>query len=160
MNTKLSQFPFQTSLNGNEVFPILSNGNNFIAPVSAVYTFLSGDKLIDVATSYTANSSYFLNGSNVAFNVYSSYNQNSGNYITNDSLSVEDWNLAYGIVNQNYVNWNNATTFTSGYSSYAVQSNTTLVPNSSAVTNIVVITQANYDALTSIDPYTFYIIAS
>lgn len=160
MNIKLSQLPTDNKLNGSEVFPILSNGANFIAPISAIYTFLSGDNIINVTTNYNSNSSYLLDGAKKANIVYSVYTVNSGNYVLQNSQEVTNWDFAFTTVSANYLDWNSATTVIQQVSGLPfIISDTTMVPSSSAITNIVAITQQGYNELPYIDPYTYYVIA-
>jgi hypothetical protein len=161
MNIKLSQLPVDSNLTGNELIPILNNGSNYITPVYAIYNFLSGDQLIQVTTSYIANSAYILESAGLANDVYSNVNANSGNYVLQTSTEVAYWTNASNQVVQNETNWNAATTYTQNNSAKTfVQSNPTLVPTSSAINNIVAITLDNYNNLTTIDPNTFYVIAT
>lgn len=139
MNIKFSQLPITIDSQGTDLFPILRDGDNQMTPVSAVYTFLSGNKLIDIYTSYSSISSQ---------------------YVLTTSQSAITWNNTANIVNEWAPNWTDATTLIELASGVLVISDETLVTNSSAIRNIVAISQANYDLLDIIDPLTFYIIAS
>lgn len=160
MNIKFSQLPPKLQIIKTDKFPILSNGSNYIAPVDSIYTFLSGDKIIQVYTSYSTNSSYLLNSAVLANNVYTAYSTNSSNYILLNSQKPIDWDSNYTITNTNSSKWVQNYNYVNSISSNFIFSNSTIVPNSSAIKNIVAITQTNYDSLTSIDPQTYYIIAS
>jgi hypothetical protein len=139
MNIKFSQLPVTIDSQGTDLFPILRDGENRMTPISAIYTFLSGDKLIDIYTSY----------SNI-----------SSQYVLTTSQSAITWNSAVDTLNTYGPNWQAATSLIEYTSAALIISDKTEVPNSSAIKNIVAISQANYDLLTYIDPFTFYIIAS
>jgi len=144
MNIKFSQLPITIDSQGTDLFPILRDGENQMTPVSAVYTFLSGNKLIDIYTSYSSISSQ---------------------YILTTSPSAITWNSTTEQVNRSSGAWDAvATAFeqVSAVFPYIMLSNPTLVPNSSAIQNIVSITQVNYDYLVTnnlVQESTFYIIA-
>jgi hypothetical protein len=160
MNIKFSQSPPKLKIIKTDQFPILSNGTNYISPIDSIYTFLSGDKIIQVYTSYSTNSSYLLNSATLANNVYTTYRTNSSNYVTLNSQKATDWDSNYTITNTNSSKWVNNYNYVNSISSNFIFSDSTIVPNSSAIRNIVAITQTNYNSLTSIDPQTYYIIAS
>ena len=160
MNLKISQFPVINELSKNDVFPVLVDGQNYISAINSVYTFLSGDKLIEVYTSYSSNSSVLISNSKLLSSVYTQYNSNSANYILITSPEVANWRSSYSSVNSTSSVWNNTNSYVSGISSSFIFSDSTLVPNSTAIKNIIAITQTNFDQLTYIDPQTFYVIAS
>jgi hypothetical protein len=139
MNIKFSQLPVTIDSQPTDLFPILRDGDNQMTPVSAVYTFLSGDKLIDI---------------------YTKYSDLSGFYVLTTSQSAAYWNNTSNYVNKLAPEWETVSTIFEAVSSSLIFSDSTQVPGSSAVGNIVAITQENYDLLEYIDPATFYIIAS
>jgi hypothetical protein len=139
MNIKFSQLPITIDTQKTDLFPILRDGENQMTPVSAVYTFLSGDQLIDIYTSYSSISS---------------------DYLLSTSQSAITWNYAVNVLNEYAPNWQAATSLIEYTSAALIISDSTQVENSSAIKNIVAISQTNYDLLTDIDPLTFYIIAS
>lgn len=161
MNIKFSQLPTLSGLSATDIFPILHDGVNYVAPVSAIYTFLSGDMLVDVATSYMSNSSYYDQAFSLATSVYSTVSANSGNYVLDGSNEVANWNVTYNIVQIRKNDWDSAATFTKNTSSKnLVVSDTTLVPNSTAINNIIAISLADYNNISVPDPNTFYVITS
>jgi hypothetical protein len=160
MNVKFSQLPTQNDLKDVDVFPVLSDGKNYITPLRSVYTYLSGDQFINLYTQYSSNSSIISINSNKANSVYATYNSLSSNYVLSNSLSVLNWNSVYSNVKANSGKWTENYNYVNSVSSSFIFSNSTLVPNSSAIKNIVAITQANYNSLSSIDPQTYYVIAS
>jgi hypothetical protein len=160
MDVKFSQLPLSLTLKSDNYIPILSDGDNFVAPIYSIYNYMSGDSLIRIYTTFASNSSYLLNSARLANSVYTQYFQNSSFYILTTDENVSNWNSNYALTNSLSAKWNSSTTLTESTSTYAIYSNKTLVPNSSAIKNIIAITQANYDSLTFIDPETFYVIAS
>jgi len=147
MKIKFSQIPkTRAVVPALDTIAILRDYENLMLPVSAIYTYLSGDKLVDIYTSYNANSSFYVKTNSVQMAVL------------NDSSTV---------VQRNSATWNNTTSYVGSVSSFVnsissnyIYSKPTLVPGSSAIRNIVAITQQAYDNLGSYDDYTYYIIAS
>jgi hypothetical protein len=160
MNLKFSQLPLKEELSNQDIFPILSDGNNYVTPINAIFNFLSGDKLIEVYTSYVSNSGTWTNDTKILNSVYTTYYKNSSNYVLKDSPEVAKWNSNYSTTSSLSSNWNDVSTYVNKISSNFIFSDSTLVPNSSSITNIIAITQSNYNQLTYIDPSTFYVIAS
>lgn len=160
MNVKISQFPVKLTLKSNDSFPILSDGTNFIAPLEAVYSFLSGNQLVQVYTSYASNSSFLINSTIRNNSMYSTYNALSSQYILNNSIQTDIWNSNYFLTNSLSANWNNASEFMRLSSDKVIFSDTTIADGASAIKNIIAITQENYNNLTFIDPQTFYVIAA
>jgi hypothetical protein len=160
MNVKLSQFPVKLTLKSTDSFPILSDGTNFIAPLEAVYSYLSGNQLVQVYTSYAANSSFLINSTNKNNGMYSVYNSLSSRYILDQSIRTEIWDSNYFLTNSLSANWNQASNFIALSSDKVIFSDTTIADGASAIKNIIAITQENYNNLTFIDPQTFYVIAS
>jgi hypothetical protein len=160
MNVKISQFPVKLTLKSNDSFPILSDGTNFIAPLEAVYSYLSGNQLVQVYTSYASNSSFLINSTLKNNSMYSVYNSLSSQYILNNSIQTEIWNSNYFLTNSLSANWNNASDFMRLSSDKVIFSDTTIADGASAIKNIIAITQENYNNLTFIDPQTFYVIAA
>lgn len=160
MDVKFSQLPLLEDLNKFDTFPVLFDGDNYMAPMYAVYNYLSGDKIIEVYTAYASNSSYLLNSANLANSVYTQYFTQSSLYVLSTSYDVSTWKSNYSNTRTLSSGWQDTKNFVNSISSNMIYSNNTLVPNSSAIKNIIAITQANYDLLTYIDPETFYVIAS
>jgi hypothetical protein len=144
MNIKFSQLPVKPDVNLTDIFPILRSGNNFTVSVGTVYNLLSGDKIIDVYTSYSQNSSIFINDSAKLQNVYTEYSENSGNYVSYGEPKTLEWDDVY-------TSWNEA-------SATLINSNTTGMPTATAIKNIIAIPSVDYAALTVKDPYTYYIV--
>jgi hypothetical protein len=147
MNIKFSQIP-KTKLvvPSLDTIPILRDYENLMLPVSAMYTYLSGDKLIDIYTSYKSNSAY---------------------YVKTNGPELRVLNETSTVVQRNSSTWNNTTSYVNSVSSFVnsisgdyIYSKPTLVPGSSAIRNIVALTQEAYDNLSTYDDYTYYIIAS
>jgi len=160
MDVKFSQMPLLSELKDFDTFPLLSEDDNYIAPMYAIYNYLSGDKIIQLYTSYSTNSSYLLQSANLANSVYTQYFTQSGFYVLNTSYDVSTWRSNYNNSRSLSASWTDTRNTVNSISATLLQSDNTLVPNSSAIKNIVAITQANYDLLTYIDPQTFYVIAS
>ena len=160
MNIKFSQLPQKLIIKNGDFFPLLSDGNNYMSPIDSIYTYMSGNKLVQVYTSYSTTSSYLLSSAALANNVYATYSANSSNYILSNSQKVYNWDSNYTTTNANSSKWVQNYNYVSSVSSNFIFSDSTLVNNSSAIKNIVAITQANYDALPSIDPQTYYVIAT
>lgn len=157
MNIKISQLPIDYVLNGKEVFPILDDGKNFSTPVSAVYTFLSGNNIIEVYQYYINNKNVFETNNSLISSVYTNYRQNSSLFVKSNSSQVYNWNQSTTYVQNNSSNINNVL---NNFSSYFLTSDPTLVPGSSAINNIIAISQDNFNNLTYIDPQTYYVISS
>jgi hypothetical protein len=160
MDVKFSQLPFLTNLKDEDYFPTLSDGDNYITPMYTVRNYLSGDKLIQVYSSYASNSSYLIDSAKLANSVYTQYFVNSSFYVLKTDFEYSNWNSNYNTTRSLSGGWNSSKNFVNSVSSVLMYSNSTLVPNSSAIKNVVAITQANYNLLTYIDPETFYVIAS
>ena len=160
MDVKFSQLPFLEKLKDDDFFPLLSDGDNYIAPLYTVRNYLSGDKLIQVYSSYSQNSSYLIDSAKLANSVYTQYFTKSSFYVLTTDYEYSTWNSTYNTTRGLSADWTNTNNFVNSTSSILLYSNNTLVPNSSAIKNIVAITQANYNLLTYIDPETFYVIAS
>ena len=160
MNLKFSQLPLKEEVLNQDIFPILSDGNNYVTPINAIFNFLSGDKLIEVYTSYVSNSGIWTSNTKILNDTYTTYNSNSSNYVLKNSPEVARWNSNYSTTSSLSSKWNNASTYVNEISSNFIFSDSTLVPNSSSIKNIIAISQSNYNQLTYIDPSTFYVIAS
>lgn len=139
MNIKFSQIPKTSKVRPEDTIAILRTYENLMLPVSAMYTYLSGDKLIDV---------------------YTSYSNTSANYLLSSNPQIQVWNNTSVVVNRDSDKWNNSSNLVSSISSNFIFSNSSLVPGSSAIKNIVALTQGAYDSLVTIDPNTYYVIAS
>lgn len=160
MNVKLSQFPVKLKLNSTDSFPILSDGANFMAPVEAIYSYLSGDSFLQVYTSYQTNSSFLIQSTVKNNGMYSVYNSLSTQYILKGSIETDLWESNYNLTNSLSSGWNNASNFIRLSSEKIIFSDTTIADGASAIKNIIAITQENYNNLQYIDPQTFYVIAS
>jgi hypothetical protein len=144
MNIKFSQLPVKTDVKLTDIFPILRSSDNYTVSVGTVYNLLSGDKIIDVYTSYSQNSSIFINDHTKLQDFYTNYNQHSGNYVSYGETKPLQWDSVYS-------SWNSA-------SGNLIKSDTTGVPTATAIKNIIAIPLADYQALAVTDPYTFYIV--
>jgi len=144
MNIKFSQLPVVPDVKLTDIFPILRSNGNFTVSVGTVYNLLSGDQLIDVYTSYSQNSSIFIKDTTKLQNLYTNYNQYSGNYVSYGETKPLQWDSAYS-------SWY-------GASGNLIKSDTTGVPTATAIKNIIAIPLDDYDALVTRDPYTFYIV--
>lgn len=160
MNVKFSQFPVKLTLKSTDSFPILSDGTNFIAPLEAVYSYLSGNQIVQVYTSYASNSSFLINSTNKNNGMYNIYNSLSSQYILNGSIQTDVWDSNYFLTNSLSSNWDAASNFINLSGNKVIFSDTTIADGASAIKNIIAITQENYNNLTFIDPQTFYVIAS
>jgi hypothetical protein len=160
MNVKLSQFPIKLTLKNEDSFPILSDGTNFIAPIEAFYSYLSGDQVVQVYTSYQMNSSFLIQSTIKNNSMYSLYNSLSSRYILNGSIQTDLWESNYNLTNSLSSGWNNASNFIRLSSEKIIFSDTTIADGASAIKNIIAITQENYNNLSYIDPQTFYVIAT
>lgn len=163
MDIRFSQLPNVVTIKNTDTFPILENNeDNAIAPVLAIYYYMSGDTIVRLHSAFTANSSKWINASEKAIDVYTQFSINSSLYIKETDFEVSQWTQNYNYTNSVSGFWQRASTYTSTISSMAIVSNTdsTIYPNSSAIKNIIAITQTNYDLLTFKDPQTFYVIAS
>jgi hypothetical protein len=162
MDVKFSQLPLSVTINNTDTFPILKDGENKMAPVYSIYNYMSGNTLIRLYTTFATNSSYLLNSSNLANSVYTQYFQNSSFYVLTTDEEYQNWNYNYSTTRSLSSKWDTSSTYTQSISSKIIFSDTnpTLYPNSSAIKNIIAITQTNYDNLTFKDPQTFYVIAS
>jgi hypothetical protein len=163
MDIKFSQLPPVVTIKKTDTFPILENGeDNKLAPVLAIYYYMSGDTIVRLHSAFTSNSSKWIDASEKAIDVYTKFSVNSSLYIKETDFEVSQWTQNYNYTNALSGFWQRASTYTSTISSKAIVSDTnpTLFPNSSAIKNIIAITQTNYDLLTFKDPQTFYVIAS
>ena len=162
MDIKFSQLPSTFTLNNTDNFIILQNEENKISPILAIYYYMSGDTIVKLHSSFSSNSSNWINSSAKANDVYTKFSVNSSLYIKETDFEVVQWTQNYNYTNAMSGLWQRASTYTSGISSMAIVSDTnpTLFPNSSAIKNIIAITQTNYNLLTYKDPQTFYVIAS
>jgi len=144
MNIKFSQLAVKPDVKLTDIFPILRSGDNYTVSVGTIYNLLSGDKIIDVYTSYSQNSSTFINDNIKIQNVYTTYTQNSGKYVSYGETKPTQWDSAYS-------SWY-------GASGKLIKSDTTNLPTATAIKNIIAIPLVDYEALPVLDPYTFYIV--
>ena len=157
-NISANDISVYTSVNANS-----ANWNNAYSTINAIS---AND--VSVYTTVTANSanwnSVYTTANTISANsvsVYTSVNANSANwnsvYTTVKNISANDVSV-YTSVNTNSANWNNAYSYVNSASSTLVSSNTAVVTNSNQITNIVYMTQANYNALGTYNASTVYII--
>jgi hypothetical protein len=161
MNIKFSQLPQKLIIKNGDLFPLLSDGTNYMSPIDSIYTYVSANKVIQVYTAYNTTSAYLLSSAALANSVYATYSAISSNYVLLNSEKVYNWDSNYTSTNTNSSNWTQNYNYVNSISSNFIFSNPSLVsPTASAIKNIVAITQANYDGLPSIDPQTYYVIAN
>jgi hypothetical protein len=201
MNIKFSQLPVVPNVQSNDIVPIVRNNNNYTLSAITLFNYFSAGYTAQVYTSYSKNSSLFLNSNLSASSVFSTYSQLSSKYVDNFTIQTisgiktffdnsifqktitaikivtssgnsDDWNLTTSFVKSNssnilsvnsYLTANSAKindTYTSwnSISSNVVLSDTTKVLASTAIKNIIALSQVTYDNLLIKDPYTFYIV--
>jgi hypothetical protein len=158
MNIKFSQLPKAQDAQSLDIFPILRNGENLVTSISAVYDFLSGDKIKDVYTSYNQNSSIFINDNILLNSVYTTYNQNSGSYVSFNTPSTDKWESASTKLMSSSANWDSTYTSWRSTSGNLIKSDITIAPQATAIKNIIAVPLEVYQGLLVKDPYTFYIV--
>jgi hypothetical protein len=158
MNIKFSQLEQRTDLNKSDIFPILSRNVNYTTSINSVYNLLSGDKVMDVYTSYSNNSGIFIGDHPVVQRTFTTYSQNSAKYVSINTPTTNKWENASTKVNITSANWDNVYTSWNQASSTVIKSDTTVVPYATAIKNIIALPLSVYDNIPVKDPYTFYIV--
>jgi hypothetical protein len=158
MNIKFSQLEKKSNALKSDIFPILRDKVNYTTTVDSVYSLLSGDKVAEVYTSYSKNSSIFINDHSLVNSVYTTYNQKSANYVSINTPITNKWESVSTQVIASSANWNNTYTTWSQTSGIVVTSDTTAIPQATAIKNIIALPLSVYESLTVLDPYTFYVV--
>lgn len=158
MNIKFSQLEQKADAQKLDIFPIVRNGANYTTSMNSVYNLLSGDNVKDVYTSYSTYSSIFINDHPLTESVYSTYNQNSANYVSINTPTTNKWENASTKVISSSASWDSAYTTWNQASSFLVRSDTTNVPYATAIKNIIALPLDIYESLPFRDPSTFYIV--
>jgi hypothetical protein len=172
MNIKFSQVPvlsdFEPILTNPEEFDVSvagllqspdQNNANVLIPLVAVYNFLSAGKIVELTAVFQSTSGHLLSSTRVAMQGYNFYRSVSASYFLNTDPKIAKWEGNFSTTNSISANSVSTHNYVRSVSGSFCFSDTSLVPNSSAIKNMVAITQTNYNNLTFIDPQTFYVIA-